>query len=103
MFFPKAEKIPYVHSLHGDERIDPYFWMRDRQNPAVIAYLEAENAYTEAVMQHTQPLQTTLYKEMLSRIQETDLSVPYRDGDYYYYSRTEAGQAYAIHCRKKGA
>lgn len=103
MFFPKAEKIPYVHSLHGDERIDPYFWMRDRQNPAVIAYLEAENAYTEATMQHTQPLQTTLYKEMLSRIQETDLSVPYRDGDYYYYSRTETGQAYAIHCRKKGS
>ncbi len=103
MFFPKAEKIPYVHSLHGDERIDPYFWMRDRQNPAVIAYLEAENAYTEATMQHTQLLQTTLYKEMLSRIQETDLSVPYRDGDYYYYSRTEAGQAYAIHCRKKGS
>ena len=103
MFFPKAEKIPYVHSLHGDERIDPYFWMRDRQNPAVIAYLEAENAYTEATMQQTQPLQTTLYKEMLSRIQETDLSVPCRDGDYYYYSRTEAGQAYAIHCRKKGS
>jgi oligopeptidase B len=103
VFFPKAEKIPYVHSLHGDERIDPYFWMRDRQNPAVIAYLEAENAYTEATMQHTQLLQTTLYKEMLSRIQETDLSVPYRDGDYYYYSRTEAGQAYAIHCRKKGS
>ncbi len=103
MSFPKAEKIPYVHSLHGDERVDPYFWMRDRQSPAVIAYLEAENAYTEATMQHTQPLQTTLYKEMLSRIQETDLSVPYRDGDYYYYSRTEAGQAYAIHCRKKGS
>ena len=103
MFFPKAEKIPYVHSLHGDERVDPYFWMRDRQNPAVVAYLEAENAYTEATMQHTQPLQTTLYKEMLSRIQETDLSVPYRDGDYYYYSRTETGQAYAIHCRKKGS
>ncbi|MCY7283810.1 MAG: oligopeptidase B, partial [Cyanobacteria bacterium CAN_BIN43] len=103
MFFPKAEKIPYVHSLHGDERVDLYFWMRDRQNPAVIAYLEAENAYTEATMQQTQPLQTTLYKEMLSRIQETDLSVPCRDGDYYYYSRTEAGQAYAIHCRKKGS
>lgn len=103
MFPPKAEKIPYVHSLHGDERVDPYFWMRDRQNPAVVAYLEAENAYTEATMQHTQPLQTALYKEMLSRIQETDLSVPYRDGDYYYYSRTETGQAYAIHCRKKGS
>ncbi len=103
MFFPKAEKIPYVHSLHSDDRVDPYFWMRDRQNPAVLAYLEAENAYTEATMDHTEALQTQLYKEMLSRIQETDVSVPYRDGDYYYYSRTEAGQAYAIHCRKKGS
>jgi oligopeptidase B len=103
VFFPKAEKIPYVHSLHGDERVDPYFWMRDRQNPDVLAYLEAENAYTEATMQHTLPLQTQLYEEMLGRIQETDLSVPYKDGDYYYYSRTEAGKAYPIHCRKKGS
>jgi oligopeptidase B len=103
VFFPKAEKIPYVHSLHGDERLDPYFWMRDRQNPAVLAYLEAENAYTEATMQHTLPLQTQLYEEMLGRIQETDLSVPYKDGDYYYYSRTEAGKAYPIHCRKQGS
>jgi oligopeptidase B len=103
VFFPKAEKISYVHALHGDERVDPYFWMRDRQNPDVLAYLEAENAYTEATMQHTLPLQTQLYEEMLGRIQETDLSVPYKDGDYYYYSRTEAGKAYPIHCRKKGS
>jgi oligopeptidase B len=103
VFFPKAEKIPYVHSLHGDERLDPYFWMRDRQNPAVLVYLEAENAYTEATMRHTLPLQTQLYEEMLGRIQETDLSVPYKDGDYYYYSRTEAGKAYPIHCRKQGS
>lgn len=103
MFFPKAEKIPYVHSLHGDERVDPYFWMRDRQNPAVLPYLEAENDYTDATMQHTLPLQTQLYEEMLGRIQETDLSVPYKDGDYYYYSRTEAGKAYPIHCRKRGS
>jgi oligopeptidase B len=100
--FPKAEKIPYVHRLHGDERVDPYYWMRDRQNPAVLAYLEAENAYTEAMMRHTEPLQAQLYEEMLSRIQETDLSVPYRDGDYFYYSRTEAGKSYPIHCRKQG-
>jgi oligopeptidase B len=103
VFFPKAEKIPYVHSLHGDERVDPYFWMRDRQNPAVLPYLEAENDYTDATMQHTLPLQTQLYEEMLGRIQETDLSVPYKDGDYYYYSRTEAGKAYPIHCRKRGS
>jgi oligopeptidase B len=101
--FPKAEKIAYVHCLHGDERVDPYYWMRDRQNPAVLAYLEAENAYTEEMMRHTEPLQAQLYEEMLSRIQETDLSVPYRDGDYYYYSRTEAGKSYPIHCRKRGS
>jgi oligopeptidase B len=99
---PKAVKTPYIHRLHGDERVDPYYWMRDRQDPAVLEYLEAENAYTEAMMRHTEPLQAQLYEEMLSRIQETDLSVPYRDGDYYYYSRTEAGKSYPIHCRKKG-
>jgi oligopeptidase B len=100
---PIAEKHPHVHSLHGDERIDHYFWLRDRSSPAVIAYLEAENTYTQAIMQHTETLQTTLYKEMLSRIQETDLSVPYRKGDYYYYNRTEEGKAYPIHCRKQGS
>ena len=103
MFPPVADKHPYVHSLHGDQRLDNYFWLRDRQNPAVIAYLEAENAYTEATTQHTELLQAALYKEMLSRIQETDLSVPDRKGDYYYYARTEAGKAYPIYCRKQGS
>ncbi len=100
---PLAPKHPQVLSLHGDSRIDNYFWLRDRTNPDVIAYLEAENAYTKTMMQHTEPLQTTLYNEMLSRIQETDLSVPYRKGDYYYYSRTEEGKSYPIHCRKRGS
>jgi len=100
---PIAEKRPHVHSLHGDERIDPYFWMRDRQDPAVMAYLEAENNYTRAIMQHTEALQAALYTEMLSRIQETDWSVPYRKGEYYYYVRTEAGKSYPIHCRKRGS
>ena len=100
---PVAEKHPYVSVLHGDERIDNYFWMRDRDNPKVIAYLEAENAYTESMMQHTEALQTTLYDEMLTRIKETDLSVPYRKGDFYYYSRTEEGKAYPIYCRKHGS
>lgn len=100
---PVAEKHPDVSVLHGDERIDNYFWMRDRDNPKVIAYLEAENAYTESMMQHTEALQTTLYDEMLSRIKETDLSVPYRKGDFYYYSRTEEGKAYPIYCRKQGS
>ena len=100
---PIAPKQPQVLTNHGDERIDDYFWMRDSNNPKVIAYLEAENAYTEAMMQHTEPLQSTLYNEMLARIKETDLSVPYRQADYYYYSRTEEGKSYPIHCRKKGS
>jgi oligopeptidase B len=100
---PVAQKQPEVLVLHGDERVDDYFWMRDANDPNVIAYLEAENAYTRAMMQHTETLQTTLYDEMLARIKETDLSVPYRKGDYYYYSRTEEGKAYPIYCRKKGS
>ncbi|MFH7027004.1 MAG: S9 family peptidase [Heteroscytonema crispum UTEX LB 1556] len=99
---PVAEKQPQVLEIHGDRRIDNYFWMRDRNDPKAIAYLEAENAYTEEMMQHTQALQTQLYDEMLARIKETDLSVPSRQDDYYYYSRTEEGRAYPIYCRKKG-
>ncbi len=98
---PFAEKQPQVLELHGDKRIDNYFWIRDRDNPKVIAYLEAENAYTSAMMQHTEALQTQLYEEMLSHIKETDLSLPYRKDNYYYYSRTEEGKAYPIYCRKK--
>jgi oligopeptidase B len=100
---PVAKKHPQILELHGDKRVDNYFWMRERENPAVIEYLEAENAYTEAMMKRTEALQQNLYEEMLSRIKETDLSVPSRKDDYYYYSRTEEGKAYAIHCRKKGS
>ncbi|MBW4548880.1 MAG: S9 family peptidase [Symplocastrum torsivum CPER-KK1] len=100
---PSAKKQPQVLELHGDKRLDDYFWMRDRTNPEVIAYLEAENAYTEAMMQHTEALQASLYNEMLARIKETDLSVPYRKDDYYYYSRTEEGKSYPIYCRKPGS
>ncbi|GAX43352.1 oligopeptidase B [Tolypothrix sp. NIES-4075] len=100
---PIAEKQPQVLELHGDRRIDDYFWLRESDNKKAIAYLEAENAYTESMMQHTEALQTKLYNEMLARIQETDLSVPFRKDDYYYYSRTEEGKAYPIHCRKKGS
>ncbi|MBF2070513.1 S9 family peptidase [Fischerella thermalis] len=100
---PIAEKRPQVLELHGDKRIDNYFWMRDHQDPKTIAYLEAENAYTQAMMQHTEAFQQQLYEEMLSRIKETDLSVPYRKDEYYYYSRTEEGKAYPIYCRQKGS
>ncbi|MEB3231978.1 MAG: S9 family peptidase [Leptolyngbyaceae bacterium] len=97
---PVAAQRSKVLDMHGDRRLDPYYWLRDRSNPDVIDYLEAENAYTQAQLRHTEPLQTQLYEEMLGRIQETDLSVPYRHGDYFYYSRTESGKAYGILCRK---
>lgn len=100
---PIAKKQPKLLEIHGDQRIDPYYWLRDRDNPEVIAYLNAENDYTQAQMQHTEALQTQLYDEMLGRIQETDLSVPYRHGNFFYYSRTEAGKAYSIFCRKQGS
>ena len=100
---PIATSQPKTLEIHGDTRTDPYHWLRDRDDPKVIDYLKAENTYTEAVMAHTEALQQQLYDEMLGRIQETDLSVPYRYGDYYYYSRTEEGRAYGIYCRKSGS
>jgi oligopeptidase B len=100
---PVANKVPRVDEIHGDHRVDDYFWMRDKQNPDVARYLEAENAYTDAVMKPTEGLQEALYKEMLARIKETDVNVPYRKGGYFYYSRTEQGKQYPIYCRKRGS
>ena len=100
---PVAKKVEKVHLLHGDPRPDPYFWLREKSNPQVAAYLEAENAYTDAVLKPTEPLQKALYDEMLSHVKETDLSVPYRDGAFLYYYRTEKGKQYRIHCRKPAA
>lgn len=100
---PVAKKVPKVTTIHGDTLVDNYFWLRERENLEVKAYLLAENAYADAIMSPTIPLQEALYKEVLSHIKETDLSVPYRDGDYYYYSRTEQGKNYTIFCRKKGS
>ncbi|MGB5711994.1 MAG: S9 family peptidase [Waterburya sp.] len=97
---PIAAKQPQELETHGDERIDDYYWLRQQDSPAVIDYLKAENSYSEDQMQHTKELQQSLYDEMLSRINETDLSVPYRLQDYYYYSRTEESKAYPILCRK---
>ncbi|HEX6386401.1 MAG TPA: S9 family peptidase [Anaerolineae bacterium] len=97
---PIAPERPYELTLHDHTRVDNYYWLRQRDNPDVVAYLEAENAYTKAVMAHTEALQEALYREMVGRIQETDTSAPVRDKDYYYYSRTEADQQYNIYCRK---
>ena len=76
---PAAKKVPHETKIHTDTRTDDYFWLRDKKNPEVIKYLEAENAYTAAVMKPTEPMQEKLYKEMLGRIKQTDLSVPTRD------------------------
>jgi oligopeptidase B len=100
---PVAPKQAHVRLLHGDTFDDDYFWLREKSNPDVTHYLEAENAYTTDVMKPLTSLQDTLYKEMLARIKQTDLSVPGRDGAYFYYSRTEEGKQYAIFCRKKGS
>ncbi len=100
---PVAKKIPHVTEVNGHKMVDNYFWLRDKPNPEVRAYLEAENAYTEAVMKPTEAFQKKLYAEMLGRIKETDVEVPYREGDYFYYVRTEAGKQYGIRCRRKGS
>jgi oligopeptidase B len=100
---PVAKIVPKEIAVHDDTRVDHYAWLRERENPDVIAYLEAENAHTEQVMAHTKPLQEALYKEILGRIQETDLSVPVKRDDYFYYTRTEEGKAYGISCRKHGS
>ncbi len=97
---PGARKVPRVDLLHGDVRQDDYFWLRQKDSPDVTAYLESENAYTDAVMKPTEAFQEALYREMLARIKEDDQSVPYPYGGWLYYSRTETGKQYAIHCRK---
>ena len=100
---PVARVVPKIDTLHGEIREDDYFWLRDKQSPDVRAYLEAENAYTTAEMKHTEALQEQLYRELLGRIKETDLSVPYRDHGFWYYTRTEQGKSYPIYCRRQGA
>jgi oligopeptidase B len=100
---PSAKRVPRTEVVHGDVRVDDYFWMRDREDPAVTEYLTAENAYTDLVMKPTVAFQESLYAEMLARIKEDDQSVPYRQRGYFYYSRTETGKQYPIHCRKAGS
>src|SRR3954463_3444940 len=100
---PVATVKPKVDTLHGEIRTDNYFWIREKTNPEVISYLNAENAYTEAKMKHTEALQQKLYDEMLSRIKENDVSVPYRDHGYLYWTATEKGKAYPIFTRRRVA
>jgi oligopeptidase B len=99
---PIARKQHTETVLHGTVLSDDYAWLRDKRNPEVTAYLEAENAYAEAVMAPLAGLREDLYQEMLSHVKQTDVSVPFRDGEWWYYTRTEEGLQYAIHCRKAG-
>ena len=99
---PMTDKKPKTTNIHGVTLVDDYFWLREKNNPDVMAHLQAENSYAEAVMQPTAQLQETLYKEMLSHIKQTDVNVPYRWGNYFYYTRTEEGKQYPIFCRKRG-
>ena len=97
---PVARREPKQTPLHGTVLVDDYAWLREKESPEVTAYLEAENAYAEAVMAPLAGLRDELYREMLSHIKQTDISVPYRDGSWWYYSRTEEGLQYPVYCRK---
>ena len=100
---PRAAIVPHRLEIHGHVRIDNYYWLKERDNPEVLAYLKAENAYTGKMMKHTRTVQEKLFREIKDRIRQTDMSVPYREEDYFYYTRFEEGREYALHCRKKEA
>jgi oligopeptidase B len=100
---PSAKRVPHQLERHGHVRIDEYYWLKDRDNPEVLAYLQAENEYAAALRSHTLDLERTLFEEIKGRIQQTDLSVPFKLGDYVYFTRYEEGKEYALYCRKKGA
>jgi oligopeptidase B len=95
-----AKRVPHVRRVHGDETLDEWYWLLDRDDPDTVAYLEAENAYTEAALQHLQPLRDRLFQEIKARVQETDLSVPVRHGPWWYVHRTEEGMQYPRFCRR---
>jgi oligopeptidase B len=99
---PMTEKKTKTTKIHNDTMIDDYFWLREKSNPDVIAHLEAENAYADSLMKPTTGLQDKLYKEMVGHMKETDKTVPYQWGNYFYYTRTEQGKQYPTYCRTKG-
>ncbi|OQX97948.1 MAG: oligopeptidase B, partial [Bacteroidetes bacterium 4572_117] len=98
---PVAEKIKKELTIHGDTRVDNYYWIRERENPKVIDYLNAENSYTDSMMAHTKDFQTNLFDEIVGRIKKDDSSVPYKRNGYFYYTRYQEGGEYPIYCRKK--
>lgn len=100
---PMAEKKTKTTNIHGETLVDDFFWLREKTNPAVMSHLQAENNYAETMMKPTAALQEKLYTEMVSHIKQTDTNVPYRRGDYFYYTRTVEGKQYPIFCRQKGS
>jgi len=100
---PRAKKIPYELTKHGHTRIDNYYWLRERENPEVIKYLEEENAYLDTMMAGTKEFQEKLFDEIVGRIKQTDMSVPYFLEGFYYYTRFEEGKEYPVYCRKQGS
>jgi oligopeptidase B len=99
---PRAAKVPKVLEMHGEKRVDDYYWMNDRNDPTVVAYLQAENAYAAAVMEPTSQLQGKLYEEMAGRLKPDEVSLPVEDNGYFYYTRYEKGREYPLYCRRKG-
>ena len=97
---PVAKKLPHRTEVHGDVLVDDYFWMREKTDPEVIAHLKGENAYTDAVLAPLADLRAKLFAEMKGRLVEDDRAVPFKDGDYYYYTRMEPGRQYPLSCRK---
>ncbi len=100
---PRAPQHPHRLEEHGRVRLDPYYWLKERDNPEVLAYLQAENDYTGAMTAHLEPLRERLFLEIKGRIRETDISAPYRWKRYWYYTRFEEGREYPLHCRKRGS
>lgn len=96
---PTTAKKPTERLQHGDVYIDEYEWLRDKDDPAVLAHLHEENAYTNARTEHLSLLREQIFEEIKGRTRETDLSVPVREGDWWYYTRTVEGKQYGIHCR----
>lgn len=100
---PHPQKINKELTIHGDTRLDPYYWLNERENPAVLDYLKAENRYLDTVMADTKSLQEQIFNELVGRVKQDDETVPYLDNGYYYYSRFEKAKEYPIYCRKKGS
>ncbi len=98
---PAAPRKPHRLEIHGHVRLDPYYWLRERENSKVVDYLEAENAYTDAVMKDFKPLEDKLFAETKGRIKEDDSSVPYREDGFWYYTRYEEGKDYPLYCRSR--